>query len=316
MSDTGNDKGPGALRLAERLANSLAYRVGSFADARRERQSLRRYLERGRPPLTAGYHLHKWETITAALKHPPTLEAFARGLPLPQGYGAGLDERVVEYPWLFARLARAGRGPLLDAGSVLNFPEIITQPSLEGRQVHIATLAPEANCFWRRGVSYLYVDLRDLPVRDEFYETVVCVSTLEHVGLDNELYTGKGEAHLSPGDHLVAARELWRVLRPGGRLYLTLPFGKRTPLRWLQQFDSRMVGLILEQLAPSESSVTFYKYAGGAWALSSEAECADCVYTDAAVWNTTAEGGGAANPAADTPVAAGAVVCLDLLKGR
>src|SRR5215813_3743749 len=35
---------------------------------------------------------------------------------IPSGYGRWLDERIVEYPWLFSRLPD-GPGRLLDAGS-------------------------------------------------------------------------------------------------------------------------------------------------------------------------------------------------------
>ena len=39
---------------------------------------------------------------------------------LPAQHGRWLDERMVEYPWMFSRLPE-GPGSLLDAGSILNF---------------------------------------------------------------------------------------------------------------------------------------------------------------------------------------------------
>src|SRR3989339_1099649 len=43
---------------------------------------------------------------------------------LGAGYGIRLDERIVEYPWLFSRLP-AARGNLLDAGSALNYKYLL-----------------------------------------------------------------------------------------------------------------------------------------------------------------------------------------------
>ena len=38
------------------------------------------------------------------------------------------------------------------------------------------------------GVSCLYEDLRALPYRASYFDAVACISTLEHVGMDNRLY--------------------------------------------------------------------------------------------------------------------------------
>src|SRR4051812_49202949 len=117
------------------------------------------------------------------------MERFRRSEPLPAGYGAGLDERCVEYPWCLSRL-RESDVRVLDAGSVLNIGYILDQPAVARTKKHILTLAPEGDAYWHRGISYLYEDLRDIPTRDAFYDCVVCLSTLEHVGMDNHDYTG------------------------------------------------------------------------------------------------------------------------------
>jgi RNA polymerase sigma-70 factor (ECF subfamily) len=57
--------------------------------------------------------------------------------------------------------------------------------------IHILSLAPEEECFWQRSVSYLFHDLRNIPIRDDYYDTISCLSTLQHVGCDNSSFTGK-----------------------------------------------------------------------------------------------------------------------------
>ena len=79
----------------------------------------------------------------------------------------------------------------------------------------------------RPNVSYVFEDLRETCYRDAYFNWIVCISTLEHVGLDNtRFYTSDlRRKEVSPGDHLRVASELRRVLRPGGVLYLSVPFG-------------------------------------------------------------------------------------------
>ena len=59
-------------------------------------------------------------------------------------------------------------------------------------ELTIVTLAPEPVAFTSLGVSYLYGDLRQLPFRDDWFDEVACLSTLEHVGMDNAVYGAAG----------------------------------------------------------------------------------------------------------------------------
>ena len=106
-----------------------------------------------------------------------------------EGYGLKLDERIVEYPWLFSRLPREEGGWLLDAGSILNYDYILAQEKLRNKKLFISTLAPEARNYCRKGISYVFEDLRDACYRDGGHTSylIVSLSTLEHVGLDNTL---------------------------------------------------------------------------------------------------------------------------------
>lgn len=159
--------------------------------------------------------------MRSAIADPALLDCFATGAPLPPGYGQGLDERLVELPWVLANLP-PGDALLLDAGSSLNHRFLLEQPVLCAKRLHIVTLAPEEECFRGRGISYVYDDLRSLPFRDELYDVIVCVSTIEHVGCDNAFYGAPGQSG-SLEDFQGVMRELWRVLRPGGTVLLTVP---------------------------------------------------------------------------------------------
>ena len=168
-----------------------------------------RFVRSGMKPWTKGYVEDKEHEIARVLR-----EKSFRAAELPAGYGFRLDERIIEYPWLFSRLPE-GPGRLLDAGSVLNFEFVLEQPALREKKIDICTLAPEPRCFWRKGISYVYEDLRQLPYCNDWFDWIVCLSTIEHVGMDNALYTG---GRISAGETPAATqRERIEAKRLSGR---------------------------------------------------------------------------------------------------
>ena len=84
------------------------------------------------------------------------------------------------------------------------------------------------------GAAASRADVRRLPYADRAFALALCVSTLEHVGLNNTRYAPLAEA--DPGD-VEALAELARVLVPGGRLLVTVPIGQRENHGWFHQYD-------------------------------------------------------------------------------
>jgi SAM-dependent methyltransferase len=266
---------------------------------------IRKYLRDGRVPWSPGYSEYKRRYVLQLLGSEEFLRPFREGAELPAGHGERLDERVVEYPWLFSRSNGWGVR-VLDAGSTLNFPEILSTSYLRDREVIVYNLKHG----WMasdRHVSYISGDLRDMILRDDIVDLVVCISTLEHIGLDNtRLYTGdvRYREH-RPDDYRRALREFRRVLRPGGRLMVTVPFGKATVLGWLQQFDRGGVEEIVRGFDGTVRDISYFKYEPTGWRRASAAACAECEYFDVH----------AGRPCdTDYAAAARAVACLDLEK--
>lgn len=246
-----------------------------------QRVALGRYIRNDRVPWSPGYGLHGRQLIDQALKDQTLLERFRRREPLPPGYGVGLDERCVEYLWLLAQMQDSPE-VLLDAGSTLNHEFVLDQPVLRQKELHILTLDPEDTSFWQRGISYLYGDLRDIPIKDAYYDTIACISTLEHVGSDNSLYKGEPAHGEDSSDGIVlATRELFRVLKPGGSLYLTVPFGAYRHHGTFQQFDKNLLSsAVTSVFQPAKITETFYRYSAAGWQLADPEECADCEYVE------------------------------------
>jgi len=255
----------------------------------------------GSRPWSPGYAVHKQDEIVKYLAQ----GCFSAEL-LPFGFGFRLDERIIEYPWLFSRLPKAS-GSLLDAGSTLNQTYLLSQPSLRAKKIHICTLAPENECHWQQGISYLFGDLRSLPYRNELFDWVICISTLEHVGMDNtRLYTqDPARRESARHDYLQAVAELHRVLKPGGTLYASIPYGRSADHGWLQVFDSFAVDTLVKTFSPRRYKELIFRYHPDGWRTSSRDDAFEATYFDV---HTDA----AAAP--DYAAAARAVCCLELQK--
>lgn len=264
-------------------------------------------------PWTHGYNLAKHRLIRATLADSARMALFGSRSALPPGHGKGIDERSVEYAWLFARL-KSGPGAFLDAGSALNFDYLLLRPELADKEIAILTLAPERDAFWQRGISYIYGDLRHTPLRDGYYDIIACISTLEHVGCDNSIYTGKADNGIyNESDMTAAVADMWRMLKSGGTLYITVPFGVRSNYGTFQQFDSALLDKVVAQCArASQLERSFFRYQAAGWQWSQESEACGAVFVD---WICRAPGNRGPRPdEADGAAAARAVACLAITK--
>jgi len=257
------------------------------------------FLIRGRRPYTCGCGSYRRIQLR---------EHLAKKMPegvFPRGWGRWLDERAVEYPWFFSRLP-SGPGKLLDAGSVLNFDFVLSHERLGNKAISIFTLGPESENYCHRGISYVYGDLRECCYRDDHFDWIVSISTLEHVGMNNTIFYSSDDSknECDPQSHLQALVELRRILKPNGVLYLTLPFGRPQLLGWLQVFDARMVRRVVEVFRPASVRESYFHYTNAGWQASSAEGCSDARYFDPSQRRNM-----------ETEIAAAeAVVCLELEK--
>lgn len=238
----------------------------------------RRRVVAPRVPWTAEYGARHRAFVERTLDDAQLLERFRRGERLPRRYGIGFDERVVEYPWL---LAAAPGGQVLDAGSTLNHEHVLERflPTCVG--LHVVTLAPEAESFPELGVVYAYADVRELPYPDVSFDTVVAASTLEHVGMDTTVYGAPGRRSSEPAEEAdQALSELARVLVPGGKLLVTVPYGRAEDHGWFRQFGREDVERVIAHEKWRASTATVYRYSREGWQLSGLDEAADETYWD------------------------------------
>ncbi len=234
-----------------------------------------RFITGGCVPWTPGYHEYKWRKIQEAI------EAGFENVVGTDKFGFRVDERVVELPWFISRLP-AGKGTLLDAGSALNFDLILSHPSITAKRLFISTLAYEGTARTDLGISYIYEDLRFTCLKDNFFDYIACISTLEHIGLDNTfLYTSDPEMKdCATTDYLKVLDTLKRLLRKDGVLYLTTPFGVARNHGWFQVFDADMVDGLIERFNPTHYTETIFKYEFNGWGISDRKEATGCTCFD------------------------------------
>lgn len=130
--------------------------------------------------------------------------------------GIAVSERIVEYPWVLGKLSHPN-GRVLDVGCSESYlsHELIKRG--------YDTYGLDANIFLHMNpkLHFIRADVQKTPFEDQYFDQIVVVSTLEHIGLG--FY---GDPAYPDGDFLAMA-ELRRILKKGGNILLTVPVASR-----------------------------------------------------------------------------------------
>jgi SAM-dependent methyltransferase len=144
-----------------------------------------------------------------------------------QNYDLIVVERIVEIPFVFTHLGVPVPSRVLDFGG--------TGSPLA---IHIASMGHDVTIFDLRPYGFehpnLHEEIGDFlagNVLEGSFDLALAVSAIEHVGL-----AAYGEGEFADGDVLVMAK-LLRSLRSGGRLILTVPFGRPGRTAWYRVYD-------------------------------------------------------------------------------
>jgi SAM-dependent methyltransferase len=126
------------------------------------------------------------------------------------------NERIVEVPYVLRALATLDEGAsILDVGAA----ESTLAVSLASLGYRVTALDIRPYPFTHPSLHAVLAPIQDWD-ENESFDAVVCVSTIEHVGLG-----AYGEPRGANGTDLAAMRRMRELTKPGGLLVLTIPVG-------------------------------------------------------------------------------------------
>lgn len=240
------------------------------------------YISGGSVPWSKGYSKYRNDFIEKVLASSEMVDLFNQRGQLPNRYGFKLDERCIEIPWVYSKIVEAQS--IMDAGCAYFKFDSVRRRLDSQTEVTLLTLDERdmKMPFYSNKVTRLEADLRDMPIPDASFDTVVCISTLEHVGMDNtKLYTDDGVfQEYRDADFLKAVRDMARVVRPSGSFFLSVPFGACANHGWLQVFDNSMLDEVTSTLGLTLREETVYQHTTQGWEKSSRNKAREAIYFD------------------------------------
>jgi len=177
--------------------------------------------------------VERWKEIT-----PASIALF-----LTERYSQSDHLRKFEYAFLANCLARTDvtKDVIVDMGGGNSYSTVVSMlfrfPDVQIFSVDVMN-HPRAS---RYNVHYIRGDCMNTNLPDQSADIVTIISTLEHVGL------GRWGDPLDVNGDINAMREAFRILKPGGHVVLTIPYGYPTVVYNLHRvYDSGRVDILTE----------------------------------------------------------------------
>lgn len=128
-------------------------------------------------------------------------------------------DRLLEYPFIHQNIPFNGKGSkILDIGS--GNSTLPLELASKGYQVWAIDLKRGyLRSIRHSNFTFIQGDIRRPNFQDDFFDIVTAVSSIEHIGLDGR--------EVDFGGDKVALQQIFRILKAGGKLLITVPFGKR-----------------------------------------------------------------------------------------
>jgi SAM-dependent methyltransferase len=178
------------------------------------------------------------------------------------GYETLVEERIIEYPMVFIALSKLKNAKVLDAGCYTS--RLPLQLASLGYKTWTIDLKKYPFSHPNLNVKQENVTKTSFP--DSFFDAVISISVIEHVGLG-----AYGEQKIPNGDKKAIA-ELTRILKPGGLMIISAPFGKRFTGRDYRVYDRESLNFLFTDLEKVEERY-FLRRSNSCWIPSSIESC-------------------------------------------
>jgi SAM-dependent methyltransferase len=162
------------------------------------------------------------------------------------------SERLVEYDFVARNLVSPRRrATILDLGSA---GSALSKAIREfGSRWHVIGLDLVEGCD-------VMMDARSTGFRGDVFDQVICISTIEHIGIDRGISDKNGDAK--------AMKEILRMLKKGGSAMITLPYGREKKPEHRVYDRKTLAKLVSHFVAEKE----FYRYDAGKWKKCGQAD--------------------------------------------
>lgn len=213
----------------------------------------------------------RWRRAVRLLDRFPRLKAGLADLlrrQLRKVFDPGIvtTERVVEYPFVYQALVGVA-GPILDIGCVHSGLPI----ALASRGYRVVGLDFLPYPFPHPNLQTVRGDAVRFPFATGSFEAVLAISVVEHIGIGHY-----GDPREAQGDSL-AMGEIARVLCPGGRAVITVPFGEARTDGFQRVYDPARLSALLLPLAVTRIEYAWSRH--GLWTPCAEREAAQVDWT-------------------------------------
>jgi hypothetical protein len=211
-----------------------------------------------RKALNKHYIRYKRDAIISTIKNKTV--SWNKELTRENAIGHNLDERIIEFPLAFEIGNLYSSGKILDAGGALNIDYLWKNfdPPVS-KITHFTQSSDKQTPFFLKDFfSYVFGDLRKTDFQDETFDRILCISTLEHIGMDNSRYGGATEQDSEAYKPVII--ELLRILKKGGSMLLTFPYGKPENRGWFRIFSLTEVQTIIDLVKRCSHEERYYYY--------------------------------------------------------
>ena len=153
----------------------------------------------------------------------------------------------------YKQIKKKQKKKILDVGCTLNFKYLIDF-FLNNNEIFFINLYKEKNNFFSNQISYIQNDIRTSPFKDNYFDYITAISVIEHIGFDNDIYNNETKKinFKKNQNYIKAILEIKRNLKKGGKLFLTVPFGKKQFFKNYMQFDIYEINKIIRIFKPSK----------------------------------------------------------------
>ena len=188
-------------------------------------------------------------------------------------FGMDDSERCIEIPWAIS--CYNGEKRVLDIGYANAEDRYLERLlSLNIKELHGIDII-EKNI---EGIIPHKSDIRNTNFPDDFFDLIYCISAIEHIGRNNSIYDKSFFEDSNDGD-FEALSEIYRITKDGGKIVLTVPFGKYHNYGWFIQYDEKRWSKLIKSVNCNTIKEDFYKYNNG-WHSCDRQELKEILYKD------------------------------------